>query len=175
MKLDKLILLGLPLVLFGCPTDDDDTDTDIDDTDTDVEDTDDTDDTDTDPPALEFNVELVDGTPDQMIVTVTNGTGAYDFGYAQTAVQNGWFGEDCYLGTGSFQLCHEVTDTLTLSMVATPEEVVEDSTMLLSVDTPASDTPALTYYMSDGTTCWVWGDDITYYGPLNCDEYVAPM
>ncbi len=174
MKLSKLVLLGLPLVLFGCPSDDDDTDTDPA-TETDTDDTDPPTDTDTDLPPVEFVVELIDGTPDQMVITVVNGTGAYDFGYAQTAVQNGWFGEDCYLGTGGFQFCHEVTDTLTLDNVATPEEVVEDSTMLLSVDTPAEDTPPLTYYVSDGTTCWVWGDDISYYAPLNCEEYIAPM
>ncbi|MEZ4318470.1 MAG: hypothetical protein R3F61_13240 [Myxococcota bacterium] len=186
MKLHKLAILGLPLALFGCPTDDgEDTDTDLpSETDTDV----DTDETDTDtepPPALEVSVELVDGSPDSMVITITNGDESYNFGYGQTAVQaaggSGWFGEDCYLGTGSYQLCHPVGMTgATLTYVAAPGDVVEGSTMLLSVDTPASSTPALTYILIGETSgeCWVWGDDITYYaafpgGP--CTEYTAPM
>jgi hypothetical protein len=185
MKLSKLVLLGLPLVLFGCPNDDDDTDTDIVDTDdTDVVDTDDTDDTDTDPPAIEFAVELIDGSPDQLTITITNGVGDYNFGYAQTEViaagGDGWTGEDCYLGEPdtTFQFCHPVGNTgATLNNVATIGEIVEGQTMLLSVDTPAEDTPELTYYVetSDGTQCWVWGHDISYYAALNCEEYMAPM
>lgn len=180
MDIKKLMLIGLPIMLLGCPPDDkDDTD------DTDVEDTGPATDTDTDPPTADvgFMVELTDN-PDQIVVTITNGTEPYSFGYAQTEViangGDGWTGEDCYLGEPgtSFQFCHGVGMTgATLSHVDTPGEVVEGSTTLLSVDTPASATPELTYIITGETsgTCWVWGHDINYFDGANCEEYIPMM
>ncbi|MCB9674019.1 MAG: hypothetical protein H6737_02825 [Alphaproteobacteria bacterium] len=186
MKLHSLALLGLPLVLFGCPTGDDDTDLPTDTGDTDTVDTDDTDtdETDTDVPQLTVTVTLTDN-PDTMIIAITNGTEDYSFGYAQTEVIAngglGWTGEDCHNGQGTTQICHPVGQTgLTLTHVDTIPEVVAGSTMLLSVDSPPESTPENTYILIGDATdaCWVWGHDITYYddfidGP--CTAYTAPM
>ena len=163
MNLKTFALLGLPVVLFGCPPgDSDDSDLPIDtapptDTDTDT-------DTDTEPPpelgvTVTFNAATLE-------LEIANGVGEYHWGFGQTAVEaaspgNGWFGEDCYLGTGATTACHPAGTTgVSLAYVTTIAAVVEGSTTLVP-----NDTPDMTYILlnADETACWVWGDDTSYY------------
>lgn len=92
------------------------------------------------------------------------GRTSWSFGMAETSAGGaGWYGEDCYLGTGPTALCHGFTGTsLHLDQVSSIGGVVEGSTTLLWTDMD------LTYYLSDGATCYTWGHDPSYYAPLGC-------
>lgn len=94
------------------------------------------------------------------------GAVAWDFGVVEQGVY-GWRGEDCGGGSGAFVICHAVeapTDVLT--EVCVPGEVVGGATTLFD----ASKDPYLTYYLSDGASCFVWGADVAYYATLGCTE-----
>ncbi|MCB9673598.1 MAG: hypothetical protein H6737_00695 [Alphaproteobacteria bacterium] len=121
------------------------------------------------PMVPEAEVELRDS-PDEMVIRVTDPIEPYHFGYAQTAVARlgavPWNGEDCFRGTDGFQLCHPLDGAETvLTHVDTIVQIVEGETMLLSVDTPADATPAVTYILigDDSGDCFVWGDDPAHY------------
>jgi len=88
------------------------------------------------------------------------------FGMAETGVENGWFGEDCYLGQDSWNACHSVgLDTTLLQASDCRVESVADGTTILD----ASRQHRLTYFLQDTRGfCFVWGDDIEYYEPLEC-------
>ena len=75
----------------------------------------------------------------------------------------GWYGEDCYVGTGSWQYCHPVSGTsLTLDQESDLTAIVEGSTTLFW---PGMN---LTYMVTHGSDCYVWGHDVSYYGALGC-------
>ncbi len=76
---------------------------------------------------------------------------------------NGWYGEDCYVGTGGWQYCHTMAgDTLHLDQETDLNAIVEGSTTLFW---PGFD---LTYMITQGSDCYVWGHDISYYGSFGC-------
>lgn len=99
-------------------------------------------------------------------VTITDPQGrtGWEFAMAETdAGSAGWYGEDCYLGTGSWQYCHPVSGTLLhLDQESDLTAIVEGSTTLFW---PGMD---LTYMVTHGSDCYVWGHDISYYGALGC-------
>lgn len=127
-----------------------------------------------------FEVRLFDGDglpdglggvdADRLQLVIEDGFGFYEFGYAQTAFGiNGWFGEDCMIG----EFCHPSGPTgLQLERVPTIAAIEPGQTMLLPVDYPESLTPPLTYYVREVATdrCWTWGDDVSYYAFLDCEE-----
>lgn len=92
------------------------------------------------------------------------GRTAWSFGMAETeAGAVGWYGEDCYLGQGAWTHCHDVEgDALVLQRVRKPADVRSGESTLFW---PGMN---LTYYLDDGTDCWVWGHDPSYYEELGC-------
>lgn len=93
------------------------------------------------------------------------GRTGWSFGIAETMAGSvGWYGEDCFTGTGSYTLCHPIPGTsIQLDQVASPAAVVEGSTTLLWTNMD------LTYYLeAPSGACWVWGHDPTYYAALGC-------
>jgi hypothetical protein len=119
-----------------------------------------------------------DGLPDihcgdtvDIEVTEACGETEWQFGMAETGAPNasGWTGEDCYLGYASYTYCHTIGNAATLNEVAdcSVSSIVESSSTLLD----ASKDPFLTYYLSDSAgTCYVWGEDTTYYASQGCTE-----
>ena len=108
----------------------------------------------------------------QVVVNDPMGRTGWNFGMAETgAGPFGWYGEDCWQGMYGFYFCHdftgdtldliEVRDCLLLSVVSGQETLFD-----------AAKDPYLTYFLessSDGD-CWVWGHDVSYYGPLGCTQ-----
>jgi len=121
-----------------------------------------------------------DGLPDihcgdtlDIQVTEACGETTWQLGMAETGAPNasGWTGEDCYVGYASFNYCHTIGNTATLSEVSdcSVSSIVEGSTTLFD----ASKDPFLTYYLSDSDgNCYVWGEDTTYYAALGCEVLV---
>lgn len=120
--------------------------------------------------SLLVDVQWSNYTPNSQVdITITDPLGNTDwnFGMAETeaGVGVGWFGEDCYLGTGSWNYCHPITGTtLHLDQVADIADIVEGQTTLFWTGMD------LTYFLEDANTgdCWVWGHDTTYYYGLGC-------
>ena len=137
-------------------TTDADTDTDTDsDTDTDTDaDTD----TDTGLPPNVLTVEVVwtaNRPQSRLEVHIDDplGNTTWNFGMAETqAGSAGWFGEDCFTGSGPYVECYGISgDRLVIDEVESPADVAGgDSTLLWSG-------MELTYYLDDGAgSCWTW-------------------
>lgn len=103
-------------------------------------------------------------------LTIVNGVGSYELGFAQTGAAPNWYGEDCITAES---ICHPTSATgLTLTSVHPVvggggiPEVAAGSTTLLYADLDAG----LTYLVRDtaSTACWVWGQDTSYYDSLGC-------
>lgn len=95
------------------------------------------------------------------------GESNWAFGMSETGSPSGWLGEDCYQGYAAYNLCHAIGPNTVLDQVAScaAADVVAGSTTLLSADKD----PYLTYYLEDSAgSCFVWGHDVSYYGPLAC-------
>ena len=118
-----------------------------------------------------------DGLPDvgcgdtlQVVVNDPMGNTNWSFGMAETGSPVGWYGEDCFMGYGGFNYCHDFTgDTLNLAEVTDCSvlSVVEGQTTLFD----AAKDPYLTYILgNDQNECWVWGHDVSYYAALPCTE-----
>ena len=155
--------LGLAaLLVIGCNgKDTGDTASDAD-TDTDT-------DTDTD---ADTTLTFVAGTNASGVsLTITNGSGSYMFGMAQTGVDPGvaWNGEDCLAGTAGYKICHNASATgVDLDFVGTADEVVAGSTTLFN-DTHKGTITWAVFEGSAAGTCWTWGDDPTWYTP-DCEN-----
>ncbi len=92
------------------------------------------------------------------------GRTGWSFGMAETeAGASGWFGEDCFVGTGDIALCHRIEGRrLTLDQGAFDEVEQGSRTLLWSG-------MKLTYFLEDDTgSCFVWGHDPSYYDALGC-------
>ena len=103
---------------------------------------------------------------DLYILDQTGSSGPYQLGIVDST---GWTGEACTVGTGTFQICHDVGIKHTLNQVGDCLETsVEGGTSTLF---DASLAPVLTYILIDGTTgnCYVSGYDTAYYGSMGCD------
>ena len=111
------------------------------------------------------------GCGDSVAITITDPMGqtAWKFGMAETGSPSGWYGEDCYLGYAGYNVCHNigVSSTITEVTSCALADVADGMTLM-----DAKKDPFLTYYLEDGTTgdCFVWGEDVTYYGPQSCTE-----
>ena len=158
--------------LIGCPGDKCDTgDSACDSGGGVVADTDTDTDTDTD---ADFSVTDT-WSADGVTVAITNGSGTYKFGMAETS-ELGWEGEDCLDGpgpsgnSGDFDFCHDgVTSTgITLTTVHKTADVVANSTTLIN-DTIANG-GALERIVDGDDGCYTWGGDGTYYAGLGCES-----
>lgn len=91
---------------------------------------------------------------------------SWSFGIAETQIANGWTGEDCLNGYGSYTLCHTIGLTATLNEVSSCQasDVVAGSTTLFH----AEQNPFVTYMFHDGSYCFAFGNDPAYYQSLGC-------
>lgn len=143
-----------------------------------VDDTDDTADTDTDVAlSISYNWDT-DGF--EAVITGLVGAG-FDVGLAETGATpatDGWYGEDCHVGTAGFNNCHGFTgNTGSLAALGTgaapgdPNDVVEGSTTLLNKDLAynGDGSDRLTYMVTFvDASCVTWGDDAAYYSSFSC-------
>ena len=93
------------------------------------------------------------------------GRTGWSFGMAETeAGSAGWFGEDCFVGTGGIALCHPIPGRRLVLDQGSFDEVEEGTRTLLWSEMD------LTYFLEapDGD-CWVWGHDPSYYDGLGCE------
>ena len=113
------------------------------------------------------------GCGDSVVIDIIDPLGvlAWEFGMAETDSASGWLGEDCFNGSGAYALCHPIGIDHTLDEVATcaAADVLPGTSTLLD----ASRDAALTYYLSDGTSCFVWGHDVDYYLSLGCFDLTS--
>lgn len=104
---------------------------------------------------------------------LTNGSGTYLFGMAEE-VENGWYGEDGYAGpgpySGDYDINHDNVSSsgITLTTVTNPDDVVANSTTLLT--NTIAEAGHLAYMLYDASTgeCWEQNDDsaVDYYDCL---------
>ena len=111
--------------------------------------------------------------------------GDWEFGWAQTALgAHGWFGEDCNgIDSIGYDICFEHprnaqgdgTLTLTQTDIHSLHQGVNNS--LIRIDFPESMTPPMTYLLTktDGSDCYVVGDDVAYYASMSCTTYTGPI
>ncbi len=94
-------------------------------------------------------------------VRIQGGSGPYRFGLADTgAVLPGWLGEDCLMGTSSFDLCHDnVSAHFHLTTVYDPGDVIPGSTTLFDRFAEGG----ATFVVFDGSDCYTRGNDPAYY------------
>lgn len=169
----KYALIPALALLAGCPTDDSGCDTAAGDIcDTDPGDTD----TDTGPgePAINYTWSDTGVTVELENIDTTG----FDFGMAETIdMTNGWFGEDCLNGTAGYQECHVFTG-LTGSLTSIYDDVQAGTKGLDDVQSGSTtlfeksfeDGGRLTYIVTvDDGTCWVWGQDTSYYASEGCE------
>ena len=93
---------------------------------------------------------------------------SWELGMAHS-VTDGWAGEDCLFGSGSYQFCHPIGVDHTLSQVETcaPDDIIEGVSTVLD----ASTEPDLSYILRDsGGACFVLGADVSYYQSLGCAQ-----
>ena len=111
---------------------------------------------------------------DGVTLAITNGTGGYSFGMAETS-EGGWEGEDCLEGpgpsgnSGNYDICHDGVSAsgITLTTVHSLDEIVANSTTLIT-DTIANGGSLES--IVDGTEgCYTWGGDGSYYAGLGCE------
>ena len=117
-------------------------------------------------------------------LTITGGdaNASYEWGLAETGstCDNGsgdcWTGEDCLDGytTGSgtlYSYCHSLTsnNSITLDYGASPEGLSEGQNTVFG---NSNFDGSITYFLDDSTsgTCYVWGDDTSYYSGIGCNE-----
>ena len=112
-------------------------------------------------------------TDDQYSIEITEGSGSFDFGMAETgAGGKGWYGENCLGGAAGYDICHSFSAASPLVLDSVHPDVggagldalVENSTTLLWAAL------GITYYLADKGTgeCWTWGDETTYYTSEGC-------
>ncbi|MEN0067601.1 MAG: polysaccharide deacetylase family protein [Myxococcota bacterium] len=126
--------------------------------------------TDSGEPATEFGVDVfwtANFPRSSVSVRIADPEGRTDwlFGLAETeAGAAGWFGEDCFVGTGSVALCHPIPGRRLELHQGAFDEVAEGERTLLWSDMN------LTYFLEDSEgACWVWGHDPSYYDGLGCE------
>ncbi len=96
------------------------------------------------------------------------GTTDWSFGMALPGV-NGWTGEDCITGLGTFNYCHSIGATHTLNEVTDcrEESVVEGVSTYLD----ASSQGQVSFVLIDPTGwCVAFGADPAYYSTLGCAD-----
>lgn len=155
---NTLLLSAFAVACIPTGKDTADTSDDIVDTDTDITE-----------PELGAAVEWGD---DSVELTIENGSEEADYmwGIAETADSTDpWTGEDCYGGyvlndDTVLSFCHPVADDGgMLAYGASPNDIVEGATTVFgSADFEARTTHILDDYATGGS-CWVWGEDTSYY------------
>ena len=109
----------------------------------------------------------VDWGDDAVSLTIENGSEEASTGYCRNSRLNDpWTGEDCYGGYelgGTLSFCHFAADGGMLAYGASPSDIVEGATTVFG----SADFGALTTHILDdiatGGSCWVWGEDTSYY------------
>ncbi|MFZ5481712.1 MAG: putative metal-binding motif-containing protein [Myxococcota bacterium] len=110
-------------------------------------------------------------------VDVAGEAPGYELGMAETgAGALGWFGESCVAGDEPYgyddygwDVCHGLGATGGFVESVYPDvSAVRDGYTLFAQEHEAS----LTYVLLDtsSSACWVWGDDVGYYGDFGCTE-----
>lgn len=93
---------------------------------------------------------------------------ALTFGMAQTGgcTDHCWTAESCGITPDGTAICHDVPSTgLSLVPVSTADQVQPSSSTRVRPDL----TGQLTFVLDDGTSCWTWGHDPSYYADqLQC-------
>ncbi|MBM4366906.1 MAG: putative metal-binding motif-containing protein [Deltaproteobacteria bacterium] len=111
---------------------------------------------------------------DGVTVSITDGSGDYDFGMAETGAGDlGWFGESCFIGSQpwgyddyGWDVCHTLgaTGGFVESVYPDIDEVRDGYTLF-----PEDLEPKITYFLGDEFgQCWAWGDDASYYSSAGC-------
>ena len=119
---------------------------------------------------------------DMVTLAIDDGDDAhhtYKFGFAQTGVDNGWYGEDCLPGDmngNGLDVCHDAgEDGVVLESVSHIPAVDETHTLLFK---SSHDAGQITYVVlqTDTDTCWTFGNEPSYYTEslLHCLEYTSP-
>ncbi|MFT5680146.1 MAG: hypothetical protein ACI8RZ_001051 [Myxococcota bacterium] len=103
-------------------------------------------------------------------LTQTNGVAGY-FGMAETTCAGEcWFGEDCIYGdlTKTYFYCHPTNaDGVSLLYGGAFASLSEGTDTVFG---GSSFDGSVTYYAEQGSSCYVWGHDTSYYSGLGCTE-----
>jgi hypothetical protein len=107
-------------------------------------------------------------------IAIAGGAGGWWFGMAETrGCSDCWTGEDCVYGYtysgGSLNYCHDAGDTGTGLTYGGDATALSAGTTLFP---DSSFESTVTYYLESQAdfSCWVWGDDPSYYDGLGCDQ-----
>ncbi len=97
---------------------------------------------------------------------------SYRLGIAETGGNCGdlcWTGEDCYLGYSNWRYCHDLSTTGGTLYYGGDATSLDPGETVFYND---AFEPYTTFYLVDDTSgsCWVWGDQISYYQALGCVE-----
>ena len=100
-------------------------------------------------------------------ISIVNAETAFDFGIVEQGAcgDDCWEAESCEGETAGYSFCHDagVTGVL-LSLVTSPDEVVDSSTTLFS----SANTNDLGFVLDSGVDCYVWGDAADYWSSWDC-------
>ncbi|MDG1481116.1 MAG: hypothetical protein P8R54_16105 [Myxococcota bacterium] len=105
-------------------------------------------------------------------LTLTGGVSGY-FGMAETGcadADNCWYGEDCIYGdlTKTYFYCHPTNENGVSLLYGGAFDALSEGTE--TVFGGASFDGTVTYYVEQGSACYTWGHDTSYYGSLDCTE-----
>jgi hypothetical protein len=103
-------------------------------------------------------------------LTQTGSASGY-FGMAETdCPENCWYGEDCIYGdiTETFYYCHPTNANGVSLLYGGDFASLSEGTETVFGD--SSFDGSVTYYAEQGSACYVWGHDTSYYSNLGCTE-----
>ena len=163
--MEKFTLLAALALGFGCSDKDGDS-TGESDTDTDA-------DTDTDTDSVVPDKINVDWGTDSVAVTITGGSGDYDWGITQGG-PDPWIAEDCIGGTngaGYGPWCKTVTADSTTTFDCVSDYKETSANVSLFCDIGSTNEASLTYYFAsqDDKWCGVTGPDASIYSSYGCE------
>jgi len=128
---------------------------------------------------VSWDAATIDGDVTLTVTNLPSDAAGFWWGLAETGPSeedpegdDGWYGEDCYLGTGDTNYCHYFESSpATLSYVDSIGEVTEGSTTLLDgVLAGGAQGDRITYFLqvdNDAGDCYVWGDSPDYYAGID--------
>ena len=114
----------------------------------------------------------------EFMVTLTGGSGPYDFGIIQSDTSDDWTGEDCYGGgytTGggeNYEFCHTVNGNAATDVHCTTSffEAGDDASLFCQVVLHDDDS-GLSYYLGDAGWCAVTGPGASHWDELGCETW----
>ena len=126
----------------------------------------------------EIDTDTIEGTTFEVVwdadaveLHITNGdpSASYWFGLVETGCGDPeycWSGEDCIYGYAGYFYCHPSgTDGVSLRYGGAYDNLEEG---VETVFGGSSFDGTVTYYVEDGSDCWIWGHDPSYYDGLGC-------